>query len=354
MDSRIFLLALLPLLFSSCSIDSKGCETEADCFSGEVCTDNVCIQTSVENNGIVENNGVTTEPKECEKNDDCDFGFCKKPEGICQCAIGEHQCGDQCVSDIDPKFCGGCTECPTDPRGENKCSVTGECEITCTPPFQSCVGDDCPRACVGCSDDSNCGADAPNCIDNECRGCESNNECDRFSQKICDSGSCVQCTELMPSACGGNSCDPKTLSCTETRLRSQEDCEPCVSDAECELNFSCVEMSFAGAKLDGGFCLQKFDGTDCRFPFPVRVSKVSLSTGKTEEYCGISESIMTCKSYTDFGKLCERPSECGLENFSDAQCRPVRGIDRCTHACTSDDDCQGGSFCANKIYCLQN
>lgn len=349
MDFR-FLFGLV--LLSGCPIDSRVCDKKNDCFSDEVCVDTACVQSEVSNNKKSNNNTLT--PKDCEENADCSFGVCQKPEGLCQCPIGEHRCGDRCLSDIDTKFCGGCTACPTDSRGENSCSPTGECEVKCEPPFQPCSGQNCPRACVGCTDNANCSTAAPICLDNECTACKSNDDCQAFPQKICNAGSCVQCTPTSPSACSGNSCNPATFSCTQTKIRSRGDCQTCVSDSECPLDYGCVKMKFVGAELDGGYCLEKEPDQGCRRPFPVLTTKESLSTGLSTEYCGIRERLMTCKSYTDFGKKCENASDCGLENFNDAQCRPVLGIDRCTYDCTLDDDCTGSSFCVNQLYCLQN
>ena len=341
--------------FSTCAVDSRSCERNSDCFQKEFCEEGRCLERPNPSNNVANNvnngsqNNNSTPQSDCDSNQDCEFGFCKKPEQVCQCDLGQHQCEQRCLDSSDAQFCSGCSPCPTDERGTNTCSADGMCSISCTPPFQRCSAPNCPRLCVECSKNENCSEDAPLCLDHECKGCELDDDCSAFPSKpICGGGKCVQCLESRALLCQGNACDPASNTCTQTKIRSQADCHPCLSDTECERGSACVKMNFGGPELAGGYCLTKFTGSTCQRPYPVRVSKVSLSTGLSAEYCSISEDILTCKSLLDWGSTCrrEKDDDCGLVNLEDGKCRLMRGTYRCSHACSTEDDCVNAAFCA--------
>jgi hypothetical protein len=65
----------------------------------------------------------------------------------CVCAIGHHQCGDVCVSDLDVNSCGAsCTPCPAPPNASPTCNL-GACDFACDGTYERCDQMCCPTSC---------------------------------------------------------------------------------------------------------------------------------------------------------------------------------------------------------------
>jgi len=106
-----------------------------------------------------------------------------------ECAPDQHRCSDQCVNEQANDVAVGCrygcgTPCPEAPdNADATCSVLGQCDFTCRPPFAR-AGEACLCAATTCeSVGATCGL-----IDN---GCGGTTDCGSCSSGACMGGSCV-------------------------------------------------------------------------------------------------------------------------------------------------------------------
>lgn len=140
--------------------------------------------------------------------------------------------------------------------------------------------------CVECATDSHCGGATPACDDNR--------------------NVCVECTpQTETSDCGDTSCDPTSLTCTETERGSVGICHPCMTDSECgdglgneSVEHRCIELFFDDVS-QGGRCLKLVDeggSPPCVAPYRVGITRESVSGAADAEYCGIRESLTTCEA----------------------------------------------------------
>jgi hypothetical protein len=133
----------------------------------------------------------------------------------------------QCVECLDNSACGGKTSiCDTNAKRCVECLDNSACGGT-TP-----LCDTSKSVCVECLASTDCKDPAAvTCIDGSCEPCSTNDECEHiFGKHICkpestvdagdNQGTCVACTVDDETACGGNSCNPVTNTCTTIRLRS--------------------------------------------------------------------------------------------------------------------------------------
>lgn len=241
------------------------------------------------------------------------------------------------------------------------------CDALCDGATPYC--DEESRECVACRDNVDCtDASAPRCEAGQCLGCTEAADCAHHAdQGVCDpeSGSCVECMEATDcaqhpdgslcvggqcvectvedeSACGDNSCDPATNTCTSTKRSSRGPCQTCVADSECEPDHRCVPMEFQGEVRERGYCL-KVGETGCVRPFGVPTpERSSLSGAASEKYCGIDESRTTCEAVRDLidDKDCTMPDDCGVPGLDDARCETVNLTDnKCTYSCNLNSQC---------------
>jgi len=178
---------------------------------------------------------------------------------------------------------------------------------------------------------------------------------------VCDAGQCVQCIVENESACGLNSCNPATNTCTETPRGTTDVCEACVADSECLENFRCVPMKLAGTLREGGYCLKIAMAPGGCSLNPYRTAtepRVSLSGATAAPYCSVKEALATCEAVSDLtnDKGCASDTECGAEGLSDGLCRSVNftpGL--CTYACEGNNvECPTTAACAgmpDQKYC---
>jgi hypothetical protein len=201
---------------------------------------------------------------------------------------------------------------------------------------------------------------------NTCKPCTANADCSLIpSQNVCRVGTvekpshCVQCTVGNETACNGNSCDPKTNTCTTTPRGSRKTCHSCLADSECgdgsgvvDPNKRCVPMSFNGTPHGtGGYCLQA-TSAGCLGPYSVPITAGSLSGAVSEAYCGINQAVTTCEAVLDLvaSKICIAGSDCG--GGQGGLCKAISIVapaNRCTIPCGSDANCLSsapGSTCS--------
>jgi hypothetical protein len=184
-------------------------------------------------------------------------------------------------------------------------------------------------------------------VTGDCAFCEKDADCSNHPNgSVCHEGQCVECTVEDRAACGSNSCNPATNSCTETPVASRGDCDSCVADSECrEPQSRCVPMNFSGNELPDGYCLPlKFD--TCQSPYPVTVTRRTLSGAPPEVYCAPNEQNTTCEALADRGIACTENAQCGLRGYADGLCK----LDECTFACDTNEDCFVGESCCG-LYC---
>src|SRR5690606_16514751 len=150
---------------------------------------------------------------------------------------------------------GGGTDDTCSPACSGDTPVCDEAEKECVGCLKEadCSGDKshcnvATSTCVACLDTEQCtDAAASGCTAGECGKCSVNDDCKHITDKgICDEGACVECTVEDESACGMNSCNPATNTCTMTERGKVQVCEPCVADSECETDHLCVPLNYKG------------------------------------------------------------------------------------------------------------
>ena len=239
------------------------------------------------------------------------------------------------------------------------------CKDTSTP---ACLND---GTCAECDQDEHCPeADASTCDtqSHECVGCDNNDDCAHLDDTLlCNTANhaCVECTVEDESACGSNSCDPATNTCTNTPRTSLNACQLCQADSECKTNFRCVPMEFQGQARDGGYCLKDVTAGGCtENPYRTATpSRASLSGAAPAQYCSINETLTTCEAVMDLNndKGCSSADECGVPGLDDGLCETVTfAPNKCTYGCSGASDCKAsgsGSSCAGdatgaaEMYC---
>jgi hypothetical protein len=148
--------------------------------------------------------------------------------------------------------------------------------------------------------------------------------------------------------CNGDSCNPRTFTCTDTEVGSVATCEECVSDTECgDEGNRCIGMTYQGDPYPDvltGFCLKTFTvGDPCERPYLVPLlGRDSLSGPPAANYCGINEETVTCPA------VLALLNDVGCPSGEDAEC-PTSGLcrdfagglaeDRCTYFCGLPAQC---------------
>lgn len=258
--------------------------------------------------------------------------------------------------------------------GDSGGSDSGSCSPECPEEAPVCDVDE--KECVQCLEDDHCGdrfcvestnecvdcegnehcqdADASLCIDGSCGSCLSNDDCSHIEgASICEGGSCVECVVEDESACGVNSCNPATNTCTDTPRGKTDVCEVCVADSECAENFRCVPMKFGGVARTGGYCLKLATAPGGCGINPYRTAseaRMSLSGAEAAPYCTVNEVLATCEAVTDLmnDKGCGTDSDCGAEGLGDGLCTTVNftpGL--CTYSCEGNNvECPTTASCA--------
>ncbi len=225
------------------------------------------------------------------------------------------------------------------------CLPTGAC-------VQCITDDDCADSvcdlgtneCVECNTSSDCPAARPTCSMRACVNTCDRALCrDRFTDTTpaCDpvSGGCVECgPDTEADDCGGSSCDPSRLTCTDTTLGSVGLCEPCVRSTECGTSaagssMACVETFFGDPPRSvGSYCLvgPATPLEDCPRGTPFRVSSTAIDDMTTRDYC-VPTTLTTCPAVFDTSTCVGADaSGCGLASEpEDSTCSLGRCRSRC-------------------------
>ncbi|MEN9581251.1 MAG: hypothetical protein RJA70_4260 [Pseudomonadota bacterium] len=290
---------------------------------------------------------ASNECVECRADADCPAGVCESNTCLpCVSATGRGCSGSApiCLSGATPAQnqcveCAGNTDCNGNPSGpfcEANFCVTCRSNADCTNPSAS-----------------KCNAQ------NECTGCGSSPDCSHLSGKgVCDATECVACSPANETACGSNSCNPKTRACTTTPRGSLGSCKACVADSECfggdkvNPDARCVPMTYKGVARPKAYCLRRV-ATTCAEPYTIPFDAVSLSTASSESYCGINqngglkpETSVTCEAVSDLigNKSCTVAADCG--GGEGGLCKTVGGVtNKCTYSCSGSSECIATRTC---------
>ncbi len=299
------------------------------------------------------------------------FGCSKSAEDCnytASCANSGSEKSDSGNGACSPSCSGATPVCNESAAKCVECTKNLDCVGTGKPLCDTTVDE-----CIQCRSNADCtNAAASVCIAGTCTGCTDNSGCNSIPGKgVCElvvsptgaigQGTCVTCTPANESACGGNSCNPATKTCTNTRIGSLGTCHACVADSECtsgtRLTSRCVSMNYKGSP-HGSYCLQRADLVTCAPPYTVTFSSPSLSATTTLPNCGIDQGATTCEAVLNLvtPTTCTRGNNCGA-GLGDGQCQnfSVGGPQtmRCTIPCTVATECVAGQTCTSAIngYC---
>jgi hypothetical protein len=260
---------------------------------------------------------------------------------------------DTCVACLGNGDCGGTT--PTCDTADHTC-------VGCVIESDCTGGSHCEatsQTCVACLDSTQCTTAAGARCDTSahtCAACVDSTDCAHLTATpICGSGgTCVQCTASNETACGANSCNPTTSTCTTTPRTTIATCHACVADSECMTAMDrCVPMQFMGAS-HGSYCLHPVSA-GCTRPFTVTsTARASTSGVAAEPYCGVEETVTTCEAVLALvaDTACTTAADCGAGSLDDGRCVTVSGVmNRCTYSCGGAVQCPLGFMCGAMGYC---
>jgi hypothetical protein len=276
-------------------------------------------------------------------------------------------CGGSCAGATPhclaaTETCVGCTA-GTDCGGTTPiCDTATHTCVGCAGPADCLashrVCDTTSHTCVACLGDTDCGTTAAARCDvasHACVPCTASTNCaHETTTPVCGAGgACVQCTAADETACGANSCNPTTSTCTTTPRTTVATCHACVADSECMTAMDrCVPMQFMGAS-HGSYCLHPLSA-GCARPFTVITSaRASTSGAPAATYCGVDETVTTCEAVTALltDTTCTVPADCGATGIDDGRCATVSGLaGRCTYSCAAAAQCPSGFTCGGG-YC---
>lgn len=307
----------------------------------------------------------------------CD-GECKGTTPLCDAA------SNTCVGCLNASDCKPSTPvCDATLNTCVECANSANCKSTSKPACDTtsntcvaCVANaDCKAAakpfcdkaaaqCVVCLKRADCtDAKASVCSAGACTACTVDADCAGFDGKgVCDAGTCVQCTGKKFAACGQDDgtplvCDSLKRTCASSKQHSSGSCQPCVSDAQCDLGKMCVLDTFGTPKQDVGyFCHWKKGDiangapADCfatGSPYAGTQVDATSVDGITNDVCALRAS--TCAARNQFGSkdcaLASAPNDsaCSFSPPKDSKCVQVPSSSsyRCTMTCLTSDDCPG-------------
>ena len=322
----------------------------------------------------------------------------------CQLAAGNLQ--GQCVACLDNPDCPAATpKCTTNNTCISECTNHDDCtdparpqctnnlctactaDEACTGRTEGthCVltaGDSAVGTCVACTAHDQCANPTPQCTNHECTKCTNSDACTgRTGTEICDStddatygGKCVQCTGKDYSTCTQGAlkyvCDSLVRSCSTAALEKSADaCQPCISDAQCQVGKLCVFQTFddpldapnRGSTDIGYFCAWRKDAASgpagscfSERPFIRTVDESAENQsidGIATDLCVLA--VTTCPAYSHYrSKDCKSQlgtaddTLCGKPVVDDGYCVQVDASTfRCSTYCGGDDDCKAGFSC---------
>jgi hypothetical protein len=299
---------------------------------------------------------------DCVENGDCagDATLSRCQNGTCAVCIDDTACGafpglNACKAGVGCVECVDAGDCTGNPDGP-VCKTTagaGAAEINTCVQCQTNVDCQSPGASV-CSNNVcvACTADSPDDgIDEACRHIDSNGATAGGTPlRVCDSGTCVQCTGPRRADCNPNVCNSLTKACTAFPVGSAELCETCVSDAHCAATERCATQLFGATNL-GSFCFPIGTGgagTTCNLtPY----SQLAVSTtidGVSANLCTLRRT--TCAGLADVAsQSCDADADCGEAGQDDGRCDTVS--ETCSVPCTGNVDCfdPGANSCLGGV-----
>jgi alpha-tubulin suppressor-like RCC1 family protein len=144
------------------SADDAHCgDCDERCAANEECVDSFCEPITCVTEGCPMGSycdGALCQPG-CDDDSACPQpGYCDLGSNSCQCVLGTHLCGAECVDDADPAHCGAsCSPCEAPVGGEAGCEA-GMCVRLCPLGQTECAGQ-----CISTSSTGNCGGDCTVC-----------------------------------------------------------------------------------------------------------------------------------------------------------------------------------------------
>lgn len=354
---HVMFTVLLCAVVPGCLLETEfvGVRCESECLgSTPVCNEMIGVCVECVGDSECTNAGEPfcldrSRCAECRRDTDCTSGE-SCVDGVCGGCVDSSECGatapvcrfGECVGCDGDEDCGGTT-----PLCDTSAGSCGECVDDDDCALGVCAAGEC----VECADSSDCTASEPRCnpSTNRCEGCTSAADCGGATP-TCDpvSGRCGACTSATEAtACGGNTCDVTTLTCTTTPVGSVPSCGECVADSDCSQaqgTARCVETQYMGAD-DGYHCL--LVGPTCTRPFSSTIEAVSISGVAEATYCTIDSTIASCAAL----EALRDADTCGTGNASEcnaggAICANVGASpNRCTYQCNTAGDCPGTLTC---------
>lgn len=275
---------------------------------------------------------------DCRKADNCpgdgDGDLGGSASGGAGDGDGDGDTGGASSTACEPECTGDTPICDEDAETCVECLETEDCEEG--------LCDTESNTCVACLENTDCTeVTASLCDSGTCSSCTQDDDCAHLTDTAAcdtDAGTCVECTAENESACGDNSCNPATNTCTTTPTGSLEACESCVADSECEADHFCVPMTFQSEER-GGYCLKTNSG-GCDQPYSIDLSgRTTLSGESGHIYCGINEALATCEAVFALmdNQTCNGPTDCPEGGL----CRKVGSLvgNRCTYECSGPVQC---------------
>ncbi len=250
-------------------------------------------------------------PSQCSNNEDCKLltspvcedGTCRqcKSDGECAWRADAPACSD-----------GACVPC------------SASNDKLCTDQGQLCKTGG--SKCVACNTSADC-KDPQNSLCNaesKCEPCQGHGDCAHLpNTPLCHQQQCVACLPGARDTCGNNVCDMVSQDvpvCAQGKApRSAFDCQPCVSDEQCQEGQLCVPQRWDSdgdngkETLVGWFCQWKKvpDGDTPRLcdsgirPYVEEVSLPSAdSPNLTHTVCTLRAS--TCSAHQVYSSSCGR------------------------------------------------
>ena len=281
-----------------CCTSGVCCASQANCFDGNVCTDDVCqnSQCTFLNNSATCGagtcnglnytsalsclNGTCSQgggSEDCSGTDPCKVYGCNTNGCTENNAANGTQCASStCVGSVftTAQQCNGSGECATG-------GVSGPC-----PGNYSCQNSvSCNTTCVSdneCSDGYYCQGGSCLLKRSDGSSCSTAGQC---QSDYCEGGIC----------CAGGTCCTSTAPCNDANICTTDQC----------INNICVNSNNDGALCASGFC------TGLIYTSPQTCNGGTCSLGGTQNDCSAG-GVQACTQYT-----CSNVAGCGLSNAPD-------------------------------------
>ena len=151
-------------------------------------------------------------------------------------------------------------------------------------------------------------------------------------------------------------------------IDSLANCDPCVSDSDCDGDAGCIDMTFGANNTDvGSYCLPKFIDATCPSLYSNPQTFTTLS-GETGLYCSLKDSITSCPAVSSLNDSVSctaaeagtYPLTCGISGEDDGICvlyNDAAMTYRCSIRCLVKEDCREDQKCkpvGNEKVCVND